>query len=92
MSVAQPEPSATERRAVSSPPLARELGIAALQLCSVPETCALLRVSRWQVYQLINKRQLGSIKIGRRRLVPLDEIEAYLRRRRRESAQLGVSA
>jgi len=39
-------------------------------LHSVQETARLLNVSKWQVYALINSRQLASIKIGRRRLIP----------------------
>ena len=62
--------------------MAREIGRAAVQLCSIDETCELLRVSRWQVYQLINRRQLASVKIGRRRLVPLTELTAFIARQR----------
>ncbi|HSX65947.1 helix-turn-helix domain-containing protein [Nocardioides sp.] len=60
--------------------IARRLGLAAVQLCTVEETCKLLRVSRWQVNDLINRRELSSVKIGRRRLVPLADLRAFLDR------------
>lgn len=63
----------------------RELGASAIRLCSIPETCALLGVSRWQIYQLINRRELKTVKIGRRRLVPLLELHDFIDRRRRTS-------
>lgn len=58
-----------------------KLGAVAVQLCTVNEACALLRVSRWQVYQLINERELRTVKIGRRRLVPLAELRSFIARR-----------
>lgn len=67
--------------------VARRLGLAAVQLCTVEETCKLLRVSRWQVNELFNRRELSSVKIGRRRLVRLSEINRYLDRRE----QLGAA-
>ena len=60
----------------------RGLDGSALQLYTIPETCELLRVSRWQVYQLINSQQLVSVKINRRRLVPAEELHAFVRRLR----------
>ncbi|MFL6162738.1 MAG: helix-turn-helix domain-containing protein [Jatrophihabitantaceae bacterium] len=39
-------------------------------LLTVPEACAQLRISRWMLYRLIHTRQLTTIKLGRRRLVP----------------------
>lgn len=74
-------PSTNEGSGIPDATHAQRLGATALQLCTVPETCAMLRVSRWQVYQLINKRELGSIKIGRRRLIPLEAIETYVAKR-----------
>ena len=66
--------------------IARRLGLAAVQLCSVEETCRLLRVSRWQVNELINRRELRSVKIGRRRLVRLSEVTRYLDHREQMGA------
>lgn len=48
-------------------------------LLTIPEVCAMLRVSRWSVYQLINSRRLKTVKIGRRRLVALSAVHAMLR-------------
>lgn len=61
--------------------IAQELGASALRLCSITETSDLLGVSRWQVYQLINRRELATVKIGRRRLVPLKELQSFVERR-----------
>ncbi|MFD8492269.1 helix-turn-helix domain-containing protein [Amycolatopsis sp. NPDC059657] len=48
-------------------------------LLTITEVCAMLRISRWSVYQLINSRRLASVQIGRRRLVELSAIRAMLR-------------
>ncbi|AKU19262.1 hypothetical protein VV02_23930 [Luteipulveratus mongoliensis] len=61
------------------------MGSAALQLLTVAEVCSLLSVSRWQVYRLINGRELGSVKIGRRRLVPRVDLDAFVDALRRRS-------
>ena len=39
------------------------------RLLTMVEVAALLRVSKWSVYQLIWSGQLRTLKIGRRRLV-----------------------
>jgi excisionase family DNA binding protein len=39
-------------------------------LLTVPEACSQLHISRWMLYRLIHGRQLTTIKLGRRRLVP----------------------
>ena len=48
------------------------------RLLTVAEACAVLRVSRWMVYRLIHARQLRTIKIGSRRLVPSAAVEEFL--------------
>lgn len=40
------------------------------ELLTVPEACDALRISKWSLYRLIHRRQLATIKIGTRRLVP----------------------
>lgn len=40
-------------------------------LLTVDEAAERLRVSRWTLYNLIRSNQLRTIKIGRRRLVPV---------------------
>ena len=54
------------------------LGRVALQLLTVEEAGALLRVSRWQMYQLINSGKLRSVKIARRRLITQEDLQAYI--------------
>ena len=49
-----------------------------LTLFTIDEAAAQLRVSRWSVYNLIRSGQLQTIKIGRRRLVPLDALTKCL--------------
>lgn len=41
-----------------------------IELLTVPEACNALRISKWSLYRLIHRRQLATIKIGARRLVP----------------------
>ena len=47
-------------------------------LLRVEEAAALLRVSRWTVYRLINERQLISVKVGKSRRVPVESVRAYV--------------
>ena len=47
-------------------------------LLTVPEASLKLRISRWSIYDLIHKKQLLSVKIGRRRFVPSSELTRYL--------------
>ena len=48
------------------------------RLLTIDETCEQLRVSRYLVYRLIRRRELETIKVGRRRLVPVSAIDALL--------------
>ena len=43
-------------------------------LLTVKEASTRLRVSKSKLYELINKRRLESIRIGRRRLIPADSL------------------
>ncbi|MFF5264357.1 helix-turn-helix domain-containing protein [Actinomadura viridis] len=45
---------------------------------TVDEAAERLRVSRWTLYNLIRSNQLRTIKIGRRRLVPVNALAEYL--------------
>ena len=47
-------------------------------LYSVPETMALLNLSRTQIYELIRTSRLVTVTQGRRRLVPADSIAEYV--------------
>ncbi|HKS46191.1 MAG TPA: helix-turn-helix domain-containing protein [Amycolatopsis sp.] len=53
-------------------------------LYTVKEACAVLRVSNWKLYQLIRSQQLASVRIGKRRLVPRDAVDALIARLRGE--------
>ncbi|MEU6036932.1 helix-turn-helix domain-containing protein [Actinomadura sp. NPDC047616] len=45
---------------------------------TVDEAAERLRVSRWTLYNLIRSNQLRTVKIGRRRLVPVDALTEFL--------------
>lgn len=45
---------------------------------SVPEAAEALGVSRAQAYIMINSGELPSIRVGRRRLVPLDKLKLWI--------------
>jgi excisionase family DNA binding protein len=54
---------------------------AANQVLTINEACQQLRISRWSLYQLIQRRELATIQIGRRRLVPKTAITAFVEQR-----------
>jgi excisionase family DNA binding protein len=56
------------------------------QLLTVAEACAELRISKWSLYQLIRSRQLVTIKIGSRRVVPMTALQALITRLQAEEA------
>jgi excisionase family DNA binding protein len=47
-------------------------------MCTVEEASRMLGVSRTLAYRLIKDGQLRSIKIGRRRLVPMTSLESFI--------------
>ena len=49
-------------------------------LFDVPTTARKLSVGRTTVFSLLNTGELASITIGRRRLVPREELEAFIAR------------
>jgi excisionase family DNA binding protein len=54
---------------------------------TIPEVMERLQISRWMVYELIHKRELDSIQIGKKiRRVPVDALDDYIARRREEEA------
>jgi excisionase family DNA binding protein len=55
-------------------------------LLTVPEACEALRISRWSLYQLINKRRLKTVRIDRRRLVAPADLAALIEELRAEGA------
>ncbi|WP_163512209.1 helix-turn-helix domain-containing protein [Fodinicola acaciae] len=50
------------------------------RLLTVTEACEVLRISSWTLYRLIWARQLNTIKIGRRRLIPAVAVDEMLKR------------
>lgn len=58
-------------------------------LLTISEVCDALRISRWAVYQLINKRRLKSVRIKRRRLVVPSDLTALIEELREEGASDG---
>ena len=55
-------------------------------LLTVAEACAVLKISKWTLYQLIRSRRLETIRIGSRRMVPVDALHALVERLRAEEA------
>ncbi|WP_327402348.1 helix-turn-helix domain-containing protein [Streptomyces sp. NBC_01288] len=54
-------------------------------LLTVREAYMKLRISKWKLYDLLRSGQLEAIKIGRRTLIPLYSIEAYVLKGWKES-------
>lgn len=51
-----------------------------MQLLSIKDVCSCLNIGHWMVYKLIGERKLGSITIGKRRLIPVQEVEKFIAR------------
>lgn len=47
-------------------------------VCSIEQAARMLGISRSSLFQLIKKGGLHPVKIGRRTLVPIKDLEAYL--------------
>ena len=47
-------------------------------MLTIAEASAMLKVSKWAIYQLIRSRQLATVKIRSRRLVPQSALEALV--------------
>lgn len=48
------------------------------RLHTLDETSAVLRISRWSLYQLINSGRIRSVHIERRHFIPDEDLEAFL--------------
>ena len=57
-----------------------------VELFTVPEVMARLKVGRHKVYDLMRSRQLRSVKIGNSRRIPADELSAYVSRLLKEES------
>ncbi|MEC3979631.1 helix-turn-helix domain-containing protein [Amycolatopsis sp. H20-H5] len=67
-------------------PSKREVDSAPL-LLSVVEAADALRISRWALYQLINKRRLKTVRIRSRRLVAPADLAALVEELRKEGGE-----
>jgi len=56
-------------------------------LLTISEASKALRISKWSLNALIQRRRLQTIRIGRRRLVPATAIEALIETLRSEEEQ-----
>ncbi|WP_217239784.1 helix-turn-helix domain-containing protein [Streptomyces sp. AC555_RSS877] len=57
-----------------------------VRLLTVIETYTLLRISKWKLYDLMRKKLIESVNIGKRRFIPLDAYASYVERlRQRET-------
>jgi excisionase family DNA binding protein len=54
-------------------------------LLTTKEASSALRISRWKLYDLIRRRKIDTIQIGRRRLVPADALVKLVDELREES-------
>ena len=49
-----------------------------LKLLSINQACERLNLGRWSIYKLINQNRLKTVKLGRRRLVTMSAIRAFI--------------
>ena len=61
-------------------------------LLTVPEAMERLNVSRTVLYELIRSSRLVTVTVGRRRLVPVGEVENYVARLVAEAVERGGHA
>jgi excisionase family DNA binding protein len=53
-------------------------------LLTIKEASEALRISRWKLYDLIRRRKIDTVKIGRRTLVPADTLVSLISQLREE--------
>ena len=53
-------------------------------LLNLVEAAEALRISRWALYQLINKRRLKTVRIDRRRLIAPADLTTFIEELRQE--------
>jgi excisionase family DNA binding protein len=70
------------KRTVGTETTARERKM----LCSVHDVAAMLSIGRTAAWELVRKRKIRSVKIGRTRRVPLAAIQEYIERLLNEEA------
>ncbi len=52
------------------------------RLLTVPEVCQRLNIGRTMLYELVNRRQIKTVKIGKKRLVSTLDIDAFIESQR----------
>jgi excisionase family DNA binding protein len=45
---------------------------------SIPEACRLIGVGKSLAYELIRSGQIATVKLGRRRLIPMASLQAFV--------------
>lgn len=66
-------------------PAQERRGLAKLDDCltvRIPQAAQLLGIGRSTVYELINRGELKTIKIGRSTLIPMADLRAFIEQRR----------
>jgi excisionase family DNA binding protein len=48
------------------------------RLLSIPQACRLLGIGRSSLYERLSSRQIRSVKLGRRRLVPREAVDEFV--------------
>lgn len=54
-------------------------------LLTVKEVCDKLRISAWSFHKLVNRGEIKTIKIGRRRLMTRAALEEFIEKRSEET-------
>ena len=49
-----------------------------LKLLNINQACERPNLGRWSVYKLINQNRLKTVKVGKRRLVTMSAIRAFI--------------
>ena len=57
-------------------------------LVSIEEAAAVLGIRRTLLYELLRRGEIESVHVGRRRLIPRQALEDFVKRRRQESQEV----
>lgn len=47
-------------------------------LVTIPEACAAIKIGRTKFYQLLNSEKIRAVKIGKKTLIPISELEKFI--------------
>lgn len=53
---------------------------------SIPESARIVGVSRSLIYKMLNEGRLPSVKIGRRRVIPIEALRAFIEAQTQKAA------